>query len=608
MEQKRKEWFRDRLIAWVKQNRKAEFSNLNSIEQSKEMTRFYVKEVLAKVSPGCLPDDMDEIDDYLVDGPNDGGADFIYRSENSVLIIQSKFRGRDKREEIAEFTHFCSVVQRLYEAAHGTRKLNRKVMDAISAIDWDSDSFDLRFCTLGKTNDDFNAGTPTAKDIPNAEDRVIVDTYNETALNDGIRDADTTDQTLQKPISIRFASTAEGHYWLKFESASNREMFVGIVSGMELAELAKTERYRLFTMNIRDYVGETSTNRGIVDTASERPQDFLFFNNGVSAVATQIRPDTTDPSRLHCEQFSIINGAQTVRSLLRVMKKSTQKATQKADLLNALKNTRVLFRVMQFRPTKDRDFPSDVTKFNNTQNSIKISDFRSNDPVQVYLRKQFAQVSVGAKSCEYKNKRFFERDSNKFPIGMEDFAKTIYSFRYGPDDMEGGTRYLFDTSSKGGYAKVFGDGDARLSDEEFELAAGTFFLCHEVCGLWKKMRESDSSSPALERRWLLFFTVGELFRRGYAGDAEALCRDLSHLANPNAWMQNPAGSVKKAIKEAVELAASAMEEAYNDESAKPDFRHRNWFRTDRTRGEIRRKLEFIAKIRKADFPRLRPRS
>jgi hypothetical protein len=599
MQKVKKDWFRDHLTDWVSKRRGGmEFSRLNAVQQSKEMTRFYVLEIIARVSPGLIPDDIDEIDDFVVDGPDDGGADFIYRSDNAVLIIQSKYRGRDKREEPEAFTHFCAVVQRLYEASQGKRTLNRKVMDAISTIDWDSDTFDLRFCTLGKVSDDFNEGTPIAAGISTPEDRIQIETFDETALNQSLRDAISTDQTLTEPITLRFLPTDDEQHWIEYSSTSGRQMFVGFVSGMDIAQLAQTKRYKLFTMNIRDYVGETSTNRGIVNTACEHPDDFVFFNNGVSAVATQIRKDSHDPSLLHCEQFSIINGAQTVRSLLKVINKK--------KLRESLKGTRVLFRVMQFRFAKDGPFISDVTKYNNTQNAIKISDFRSNDPVQLHLRKQFAQISVQARTCDYKNKRLTERDSNKFPIGMEEFAKTVYSFRYGPDDMEGGTRFLFDTSAKGGYTKVFGDPNMQLTNVEFELAAGIYFLCYEIQRLWKLGKEAVTNSAALERRWLLYFAAGELLRLGYSDSLATLEHDLRHLANPNKWMNTSQNSIAKAIKEIVDLASTAMKRVYKAASAKQDFRHRNWFRTTQTLADIRNELDGIKEYRSGAFPTLRP--
>ena len=72
---------------------------------------------------------------------------------------------------------------------------------------------------------------------------------------------------------------------------------------------------KLFGLNIRNYIGDNGTNKTIRKTALEAADDFFFFNNGISALATHIRSDPKDPRILLCERLAIVNGAQTVRSL-----------------------------------------------------------------------------------------------------------------------------------------------------------------------------------------------------------------------------------------------------------------------------------------------------
>ena len=268
-------------------------------------------------------------------------------------------------------------------------------------------------------------------------------------------------------------------------------------------------------MNIRDYVGETATNKGIIETAIKEPEDFVFFNNGVSAVATQIEENQEKKSLL-CRRFSIINGAQTIRSLSKAQIKDNR----------PLQDVRVLLRVMGFSLGKDIDFLSDATRFNNTQNAIKVSDFRSNDPYQKELNRKFSGLNRHGKPYVYKNKRSREPVANKIPITMEEFSKTIHAFRYGPDDMFGGTRYLFDVSARGGYTKDFGEPVSHPTDDEFKLLAGTYFLCDEIHSKWKEKRDEDNtegrSAPGLERRWVVYYAVGQLLRLIYRATGQDL--------------------------------------------------------------------------------------
>lgn len=600
----RKERFRDSLIAWVKEHRKTDFNSLSPIDRSKEMTRFYVQEIVSRLTPGLIPEDFDDIDDYVVDGSKDGGVDFIFRSEGYVLIIQSKYHGSGKSEDQKEVADFCDVLQRIHDASARKITLNRKVMEVVSDIDWDNDQFDLRFCTVGKVADQIfdriKKGANQVREIKDFLDRVELSLLDEVELNTAIREAISADKEPDTNVAIRFSSNEDGEPWIRFESESGRQFFIGQVTGAELSEIYRPHKYKLFSMNIRDYVGDTTTNKAIKKTALENPDDFVFFNNGVSAIATKVTYDEDDHRKLHCERFSIINGAQTVRSIVKAHKQDSA----------AVKESRVLLRVMTYQYNKDGEFLSDVTKYNNTQNSIKVSDFRSNDPVQKDLRTRFSRISVGAKSCEYKNKRKREPDSNRFSINMEEFAKTIHSFTYGPDDMFGGTKYLFDISPKGGYQKVFGETVSHLTEDEFEKLAGIYFLCYQVQQLWKSRREIDnekgSPSPALERRWLVYYAVGELLRIIYQAKDRNLTDDLQYLGNPNKWINKPKHATLEGISEIFVLAMTALDKAYRKASKMPEFKHRNWFRSDDTMKDIKEELQVIPEYRRIeDLPLLR---
>ena len=223
----------------------------------------------------------------------------------------------------------------------------------------------------------------------------------------------------------------------KLELGGKRNVYSGFVSGSEIAELYKPNRLRLFAMNIRDWIGDTSTNKGIVATAENRPEDFLFFNNGISAVATGI-DENPESNSIQCRNFSIINGAQTVRSLFKAHSRNSV----------ALRKARVFIRVSTFSLGKEPEFLEEVTRYNNTQNKVAVSDFRSNDPIQRDLSHRFDKLKLRGFPLWYKNKRSREK-KDKIAIEMEEFTKAIHAFRFGPHDMYGGTARLFDPGKEG---------------------------------------------------------------------------------------------------------------------------------------------------------------
>ena len=88
--------FKDQLIEWSEKNLGVSFSTLNPFQQSRQMIKFFVQEILEKLYPGIVPDDEGELESSIVDGAGDGGSDFLYRTDDGqVLIIQAKYRGKE---------------------------------------------------------------------------------------------------------------------------------------------------------------------------------------------------------------------------------------------------------------------------------------------------------------------------------------------------------------------------------------------------------------------------------------------------------------------------------------------------------------------------------
>lgn len=392
---------------------------------------------------------------------------------------------------------------------------------------------------------------------------------------------------------------------MKLDSAHGRSVYLGFVRGSEIAEIYRPHkhRFRLFALNIRDWIGDTATNKGIINTAETRPDDFLFFNNGISAVATSIDEDD-ESFTLSCKNFSIINGAQTVRSLFKAQSRSA----------TATKKTVVMVRISTFSLGKEPTFLEEVTRYNNTQNKISVSDFRSNDPVQRDLAAKFGELKRGGTHFWYKNKRSREK-RDRIPIEMEEFAKTIHAFKYAPHDMWGGTTRLFDTSKDGRYSFVFGDGTgvwSTVPEDRFKALAGIWFVCEYIKTLWKQEKEKrstdESAGLALERRYMVYYAVGELLRMIYSENDLSLDDDLQKLGKPK-WTERD-GPEKAVLRELTKLSFSGLIKAYETASQAADFRHRNWFRDRRYLSGIGSELRFIRDIRTSgsqELPLLAPR-
>ncbi|MFL6212035.1 MAG: hypothetical protein ACJ74W_24520 [Pyrinomonadaceae bacterium] len=149
----KKQNFRDELRDFTNRLCDLSFDRLNDFQRSQWMTRAYLELMLKVMNPGLIPEDIEDFDAAFTDGPSDGGVDFIARSEGHVLIIQSKYRKHGKDESEQEFDYFCNVLTRLHPILGNSHKLSFKVREIAFDIDWEHDTFDLQFITLGKVGD-----------------------------------------------------------------------------------------------------------------------------------------------------------------------------------------------------------------------------------------------------------------------------------------------------------------------------------------------------------------------------------------------------------------------------------------------------------------------
>lgn len=595
--------FRDAFREYVERDLRINFDSVNQTDRSKYMARFYADRVIRPQNPGLLPLVEEDFASAIVDGADDCGVDFIACEPDSVFIVQAKYGGAKKQsrrqaESPGEFELFADVLSRLV-AGPKVHRMNQKLREAISDIDWDRAAFQLHYITLNQVSD---LALQRAKrlinpiqELPDLLDRTSLELLDEEQLNIALRESLSLEAEETRQTNVMFSKGKDNVPWIEFrDQRSGRRSFVGRISGSQVAEIYKANRLTLFAMNIRNYIGDNATNREIKKTALELSEEFFYYNNGIAALAKRIEadPDDREQRTLSCEQFSIINGAQTVRSIYKAHVEDPSK----------VRDVEVLLRISEFKGKTtpvEQDFLDRVTRYNNTQNAIKISDFRSNDRIQVDLKRRFENLPARrGKRFLYKSKRSGDRDVTRIPVGMEEFVKTIFSFMFGPDDVFGGTSYVFDPSKEGGYMKLFGDGveiSPGLSDPKFRYYVGVWFACEYVKDIWKAEREKTQQDPvaanAYERRWMLFFAVGSSIRNIYGSNSEdEIEAALGKMADPSWYLASEDHRTKAVIRRHAKLALYSLKSAYKQASSAPTFTHRNWFRRASTLGDIRTQL------------------
>lgn len=147
------------------------------------------------------------------------------------------------------------------------------------------------------------------------------------------------------------------------------------------------ERYgaRLLEANVRSFLSQTGkVNRGIRDTLRDAPERFMAYNNGIVLIADSAAlARTADGSAglASLTGMQIVNGGQTTASIY-----FTERKERGIDL----SRVRVPAKIIVMRshdPQAEEALVTDISRFANTQNVVKISDLSANKPYHVELEK-----------------------------------------------------------------------------------------------------------------------------------------------------------------------------------------------------------------------------
>ena len=174
-------------------------------------------------------------------------------------------------------------------------------------------------------------------------------------------------------VIVQAGFKLSGHGWWAYQT---------IVPGEFFHSLYKKHGTSLFSANIRDYLGSRSSdsniNNGIKHTAETEPKNFWAFNNGITALVNNLTPRklATGRVRLTLSGISVVNGAQTTGAIGSLIKKPS-------------KDLQVPVR---FIWTNKDEIVEGIVKYNNSQNKISASDFRSTDAVQKRLKLEFEKI------------------------------------------------------------------------------------------------------------------------------------------------------------------------------------------------------------------------
>ncbi len=493
---------------------------LSNIELSNNLCRFFVE----KIMPDLGHEDVaDLFDDGLCDGSGDLGIDALIKVGGNVHIIQTKFVSFNNSFKRDWVDTFQTIFQRLANKNFDYSR-NKRLSELLDEVNWMKDIFYVWLVTNVKFDNQSSLAIQNECVIPTSLD--VQYGLNQTRINFEYYDQQKIYEVYaSRPLTEEKQGADEVSIFSAKNGGSKRSEIIEIfennyrsvmlvIESEQIAQVWRANKNKLFDYNIRNYLGENKKNREILLTAKQDPERFFLFNNGISAVCEHLDIDR-EKNKIAAKKFSVINGAQTVRTLAKLQEQSRQ--------------PKVMLRVTEIPHHKERNaFLHEVVRFNNTQNEIKSADFRSNDAIQVSIKQCFDKLIIkGGKKYEYFPKRVESTKKNIHEVKMTDFARANFDFMFNPYEVAGsGGSVMFDLSkpspNNSYYEQIFGPENSYIGESDFREKAGIYFLSLLLDTWLKKERSILKKNPgdqsniilnAIERKPILMMFVRLIFER-----------------------------------------------------------------------------------------------
>ncbi|MBS0646260.1 MAG: AIPR family protein [Verrucomicrobia bacterium] len=321
----------------------------------------------------------------IVDGFDDNGIDAIYfdRRNKELWLVQSKWiKNGGGEPDTGETSRFKNGVADLIDLKFDrfNAKVQAKEADVIEALEDPLVKIKIVLTYTGQ--DTFSEHNRRIIDdlLGELNDPSELAIFNRFSLKQahkslvGILDG--------QPIKADLALSN----WGKVEEPYSA--IYGTINGNDLAQLWSENRGRLFSDNIRDFIGFSEVNEDIRETALREPENFYFYNNGITALCQTLNKKPVGGGDravgiFVAEDLKIVNGAQTVGSIGNAYEINPDQVSK----LN------VFLKIISLENCP-ADFGLNVTKKTNTQNRIDKKDFVSLDPEQDRLKTEFALEGI----------------------------------------------------------------------------------------------------------------------------------------------------------------------------------------------------------------------
>lgn len=316
---------------------------------------------------------IDDFDDYGVD------AVYNHASSETLYIVQSKLKAGEQFSQ-NEALAFCQGVRKLLRQDFDG--FNQNVLNRQTEIEGALDECSHIRLVVAHTGSGISKHANEAimellQDEEHGDERMestFIDYDSACVVKDLA--GEKAYQRIDADLMIQKCATV----------TEPRLTYFGLVKLVDLVKLHEKYGKALYEKNIRTFLGHrTEVNASIQKTLATKPEDFLYLNNGVTALCDFIDPKSSKKGHKHLKLkgFSVINGAQTIASSAAYLQ-----TNKDADIGSA----RVSLTLIKADP--DGAFGKAVTRARNHQNPVLFSNFAALDDEQERLRRDLAHLGV----------------------------------------------------------------------------------------------------------------------------------------------------------------------------------------------------------------------
>lgn len=319
---------------------------------------------------------IDDFDDYGVD------AIYYYAPNETLYLVQSKMKAAEQFSQ-EEALAYCQGVRKLIKQDFSG--FNKNVQDRQAEIEDALDNCSHIQLVIAHT------GSGISKHAKKAIDDLLGDEdHGEERLESNAIDYDASRVVVDLRAAKAYKQVDTDLWVQKCSTVDDPKItYFGLVQLQDLIHLHELHGPALYERNIRTFLGhKTEVNTAIQNTLAAKPAEFMYLNNGVTALCREIHPKGAKQAqggrkRLRLKGFSVINGAQTIASSAKFV------AENKASDISTARVSLTLIKA-----DSDGEFGKAVTRARNHQNPVLLANFAALDDEQERLRRDLAYLGI----------------------------------------------------------------------------------------------------------------------------------------------------------------------------------------------------------------------